>query len=97
MNMSGSWWTNIFTYILKLLTTHAKSSPRPREDFTWAVTMKPEPSETESLYPNQTVWVTIPEHAESIHTQRLYLRPLEFADAGDIFEYRCRQDVADWL
>lgn len=59
--------------------------------------MEPESPQTESLYPKQTVWVTIPENAESIYTKRLYLRPLKLADAEDLFEYRSRQDVADWL
>ena len=50
-----------------------------------------------SLYPEQTTRVIIPAKVPAIHTSRLYLRPLELADATDIFEFRCRQDVADFL
>ncbi|KAJ5183692.1 hypothetical protein N7492_001308 [Penicillium capsulatum] len=57
-----------------------------------ASTMNPE-----SLYPDQTIRVSIPERGEGIQTRRLYLRPLEITDAGDIFEYRSQQDVANWL
>lgn len=50
-----------------------------------------------ALFPEQRVQVILPPRAEDIHTERLYLRPLEVADAAAIFEYRSRQDVAEWL
>lgn len=50
-----------------------------------------------ALFPEQPVRVTLPVRAEDIHTERLYLRPLDLADAAAIFEYRSRQDVAEWL
>lgn len=39
----------------------------------------------------------IPANVSAIKTPRLYLRPVELSDAADIFEYRRRQDVADFL
>ncbi|KAJ5086594.1 Acyl-CoA N-acyltransferase [Penicillium alfredii] len=51
----------------------------------------------ESLYLEQATTVIIPANLETLRTQRLVLRPLEMTDAPSIFDYRCRQDVADWL
>ncbi|KAJ5762342.1 uncharacterized protein N7511_005724 [Penicillium nucicola] len=50
-----------------------------------------------SLYPDQVTTVIVPDHAEPIHTQRLHLRPITMTDAAAIFEFRRRQEVADWL
>ncbi|KAJ5778031.1 hypothetical protein N7520_001277 [Penicillium odoratum] len=50
-----------------------------------------------SLYPAQKTRVVIPAELFAIETQRLHLRPTELSDAADVFEYRCRQDVADFL
>ncbi|KAJ5679379.1 hypothetical protein N7462_007623 [Penicillium macrosclerotiorum] len=50
-----------------------------------------------SLYPEQIIQVIIPETIEPIHTENLYLRRLELTDAPALFEFRRRQDVADWL
>ncbi|KAJ5631327.1 uncharacterized protein N7484_011427 [Penicillium longicatenatum] len=50
-----------------------------------------------SVYPEQETRVIIPAKVSAIKTQRLYLRPIERSDAADIFEYRRRQDVADFL
>lgn len=76
--------------------THIEAGPEVIA-YSNLITMDPNSSETKSLYPDQPVRVIVPERAEDIYTQRLYLRPLELADAGDLFEYRSRQDVADWL
>lgn len=51
----------------------------------------------ESVYPRQDTRVIIPANVNSIRTRNLYLRPLELADAADLYEFRSRQDVADWL
>ncbi|KAJ5190759.1 uncharacterized protein N7498_009744 [Penicillium cinerascens] len=51
----------------------------------------------ERIYPRQDTRVIIPAKVNSIRTRNLYLRPLELADAADLFEFRSRQDVADWL
>jgi hypothetical protein len=50
-----------------------------------------------SFYPNQVTTVIVPSNAEPIYTKRLYLRPMTMADAAAIFDFRRRQEVADWL
>lgn len=50
-----------------------------------------------SLYPEQTVRVIVPAAVPAIYTKRLYLRPLVMEDAADLFKFRSRQDVADYL
>jgi hypothetical protein len=50
-----------------------------------------------SLYPEQVIQVIIPATVEPIRTKNLYLRTLEIKDAADIFDFRRRQEVADWL
>jgi len=50
-----------------------------------------------SLYPAQETRVIIPAKVSAIKTPRLYLRPIELSDAAAIFEYRRRQDVANFL
>ncbi|KAJ5168315.1 Acyl-CoA N-acyltransferase [Penicillium canariense] len=50
-----------------------------------------------SFYPEQTTRVVIPATVEPIRTKNLYLRSLELKDATEMFEFRRRQDVADWL
>ncbi|KAF7713696.1 Uncharacterized protein PECH_000629 [Penicillium ucsense] len=55
------------------------------------------PSVKSSLYPEQVIRVVIPESPGAIHTERLYMRKLHEHDAADIFEFRSRQEVADWL
>ncbi|KAJ5089549.1 hypothetical protein N7532_008233 [Penicillium argentinense] len=50
-----------------------------------------------TLYPEQPVRVIIPADVNVIHTKNLRLRPLMLSDAADLFEFRSRQDVADWL
>lgn len=50
-----------------------------------------------SLYPEQITQVIIPATVEAIRTKNLYLRTLDIKDAADIFEFRRRQEVADWL
>jgi hypothetical protein len=50
-----------------------------------------------SLYPEQATRVIIPATVEPIRTKNLYLRTLDIKDAADIFEFRSKQEVADWL
>lgn len=50
-----------------------------------------------SFYPEQVTTVMVPETAEPMYTKRLYLRPITMADAPAIFDFRRRQEVADWL
>lgn len=59
--------------------------------------MNPPPPSKGSLYPEQETRVIIPAKVSAIKTSRLYLRPIELSDAADVFEYRRRQDVADFL
>lgn len=62
------------------------------------VVMKPDPEAVKaSVYPSQETRVIIPASVDSIRTKNLLLRPLELADAADLYEFRSRQDVADWL
>ncbi|KAJ6089757.1 hypothetical protein N7467_004973 [Penicillium canescens] len=49
------------------------------------------------FYPDQVTTVIVPSNAEPIYTKRLYLRPITMADAAAIFDFRRRQEVADWL
>lgn len=61
-------------------------------------TMEPDPQAAKaSIYPFQETKVIVPASVDSIRTQNLYLRRLELADAADLYEFRSRQDVADWL
>jgi hypothetical protein len=50
-----------------------------------------------SLYPEQVTQAIIPAIVEPIRTKNLYLRSLDIKDAPDIFEFRRKQEVADWL
>lgn len=50
-----------------------------------------------TLYTEQPVRVIVPLEHGIIETKNLHLRPLRANDAAQIFEYRSRQDVADWL
>ncbi|KAJ5217366.1 hypothetical protein N7468_010374 [Penicillium chermesinum] len=59
-----------------------------------AMNLTPAPG---SLYPEQTTRVIIPATVSAMYTKRLYLRPVQLSDASDIFEYRSRQDVANYL
>lgn len=49
------------------------------------------------LYPEQPVKAIIPPDLDFIETKNLCLRPLKLSDAADLFEFRSRQDVADYL
>ncbi|KAJ6108248.1 hypothetical protein N7523_009571 [Penicillium sp. IBT 18751x] len=51
----------------------------------------------DSFFPRQETRVIVPAKVDPIRTTNLYLRPLEIGDAAALFEYRSRQDVADWL
>ncbi|EPS33522.1 hypothetical protein POX_a01482 [Penicillium oxalicum] len=63
-----------------------------------AESLPEKPSVTKSsLYPEQVTRVIIPERLDSVNTQHLYLRRLDKHDAADLFEFRSRQEVADWL
>ncbi|KAJ5665924.1 uncharacterized protein N7477_008372 [Penicillium maclennaniae] len=60
--------------------------------------MKSDPKAVkDSFFPRQETRVIVPAKVDSIRTTNLYLRPLEIGDAAALFEYRSRQDVADWL
>jgi hypothetical protein len=60
--------------------------------------MKSDPQAVkESFYPHQDTRVIVHANVDSIRTKNLYLRPLELADAADLYEFRSRKDVADWL
>ncbi|CAI7601851.1 unnamed protein product [Penicillium pancosmium] len=50
-----------------------------------------------TLYPEQPVRVVVPPNPDVIETKNLRLRPLRSSDAAHVFEFRSRQDVADWL
>lgn len=50
-----------------------------------------------SLYPEQPVHVIIPPNLDIIETKQLRMRQLRPSDAKHLFEFRSRQDVADWL
>lgn len=50
-----------------------------------------------ALYTEQPVTVIVPLEPGTIETENLHLRPLRVSDAAQIFEYRSRQEVADWL
>lgn len=50
-----------------------------------------------SFYPAQPVQVVIPAEITPIRTKRLILRLAQKSDAPAIFEYRRRQEVANFL
>lgn len=60
--------------------------------------MKSDPQAVKaSFFPRQDTRVIVPANVESIRTKNLYLRPLAIGDAAALFEFRSRQEVADWL
>ncbi|KAJ5133714.1 hypothetical protein N7448_001262 [Penicillium atrosanguineum] len=60
--------------------------------------MKSDPQAVKDVvYPCQDTHVIVPASVDRIRTKNLYLRPLEIGDAAALYEFRSRQDVADWL
>ena len=57
----------------------------------------PTPTNRSTLYPDQEPRAIVPDRTPTIQTERLTLRPIQLSDAPDLFEFRSRQDVADFL